>query len=348
LHEWRRAADDASLALTLNPAHVKSWMRRAAARNGLGQHEAALRDLSVVLAFEPGNREAAAEMRKGQEAVKACAKRLPAVDVTPVARGAGWVDLPAGDAAAAAAFAGSTVVVVSPPAATVPVPAAAPIERPPAPAPVPAARRGSLGAIHERAGDGGVGGALAEEAAGDDEEGEGGGDDAAAMARLAAGVAARTAKAGARVAVAAPAPPSGKRVSAKGAASAAMPAPAPAVAPIRTGYEFERAWRASSRGDAAAVAAARRELLLGRVQPSAWPALFPLPLDADLASAMAESLLAADAGGDDRVAACLAGLLAMRGLPVTLAMCDPPIVTALGAAAERHGLGDVWRRIRGS
>ena len=45
--EWARAEHDASVALALDSAHVKSYQRRASARASMGKLQAALRDLHL-------------------------------------------------------------------------------------------------------------------------------------------------------------------------------------------------------------------------------------------------------------------------------------------------------------
>jgi tetratricopeptide (TPR) repeat protein len=82
--DYRAALEDASAALRCDPTHVKSWLRRAAARSALGQPAAAARDLEVVLALERGHREAAAELRKAREAARSCRKRALAEGAVPL------------------------------------------------------------------------------------------------------------------------------------------------------------------------------------------------------------------------------------------------------------------------
>ena len=50
LKEWKKAETDCSLALQVDPAHVKSYQRRASARNAMGMHRAALGDLASGVA----------------------------------------------------------------------------------------------------------------------------------------------------------------------------------------------------------------------------------------------------------------------------------------------------------
>jgi tetratricopeptide (TPR) repeat protein len=79
LKEYRLAILDCTDALRLDPMHTKSWMRRAAARDKLGFHEAAQNDLRAALLLEPNNRAVIIELRKVEETVRNCRKRLPNV-----------------------------------------------------------------------------------------------------------------------------------------------------------------------------------------------------------------------------------------------------------------------------
>lgn len=76
------AEEDCHDALRLLPGHVKSYLRRAAARNGQGRHREALVDLAQVLALEPGNRQADAEVRKIRELRRTAMRRTYAADLT--------------------------------------------------------------------------------------------------------------------------------------------------------------------------------------------------------------------------------------------------------------------------
>jgi tetratricopeptide (TPR) repeat protein len=81
LRDAPAAASDATQALQLDPTLVKCWLRRAAARNALGQHQAAERDLQAALLLQPDSREALAELRKTRENVRACRQRGPRVQL---------------------------------------------------------------------------------------------------------------------------------------------------------------------------------------------------------------------------------------------------------------------------
>lgn len=85
LKEHRPAVYDATAALRLNPTHVKSWYRRAAARNALGLHASAERDLLVARLLEPANRSALVELRKTAEMVRSSERRAPDIALRVVA-----------------------------------------------------------------------------------------------------------------------------------------------------------------------------------------------------------------------------------------------------------------------
>jgi Tfp pilus assembly protein PilF len=53
LKEYNKAIVDCNCALSIEPTHVKSLMRRATAFNALGKHRAALKDLLDAAELEP-------------------------------------------------------------------------------------------------------------------------------------------------------------------------------------------------------------------------------------------------------------------------------------------------------
>ena len=57
LKEFGKAEADGNAALKLDPRHVKSLQRRAAARNALGKHRAALSDLQSAAEIDPSSKE---------------------------------------------------------------------------------------------------------------------------------------------------------------------------------------------------------------------------------------------------------------------------------------------------
>ena len=87
--DWLKAEDDASMALTIDPSHVKSYQRRSVARASLGKLRAALLDLSRAEA-EVGSlvsssggdgggmqKSIAAERRRVESLLRAAMKRAP-------------------------------------------------------------------------------------------------------------------------------------------------------------------------------------------------------------------------------------------------------------------------------
>ena len=85
MKEYRRAEGDATLALRADPAHGKSYLRRAAARTGLGKLRAALLDIQTCR--ERANvppKALQVEERSAREALRAAARRAPRARV-PVA-----------------------------------------------------------------------------------------------------------------------------------------------------------------------------------------------------------------------------------------------------------------------
>ena len=85
MKEYIRAEVDCNSALSIEPSHVKSLVRRATARNALGKHRAALRDLyaAMDLAQEAGGntKQHRADVSKTQELLRQCVSRAPLVSV---------------------------------------------------------------------------------------------------------------------------------------------------------------------------------------------------------------------------------------------------------------------------
>ena len=89
--DWRKAEDDASSALAIDPSHVKSYHRRSVARASLGLLRAALLDLSraeaelELLEAEDGSgggtsnlqKSIASERRRVESLLRAAVKRAP-------------------------------------------------------------------------------------------------------------------------------------------------------------------------------------------------------------------------------------------------------------------------------
>merc|ERR1719261_1978963 len=75
--QWDKAEEDCCSALAVNPDHVKSYLRRGNARNGLGRHRDALRDFQNVLKREPSNKQARTKLRKTRELNKTAIRKTP-------------------------------------------------------------------------------------------------------------------------------------------------------------------------------------------------------------------------------------------------------------------------------
>ena len=76
MKEFAKAEEDCNLALKLDAKHIKSYVRRASARNALGRHREALLDLEMASQLEPHNKQVQSEMRKTRELMKTAIKRV--------------------------------------------------------------------------------------------------------------------------------------------------------------------------------------------------------------------------------------------------------------------------------
>jgi tetratricopeptide (TPR) repeat protein len=81
LKEYIRAEVDCNSALTIEPSHVKSLVRRATARNALGKHRAALGDIYAAMELTEaakGNvKQHRVDLQKTQELLRSCVSRAP-------------------------------------------------------------------------------------------------------------------------------------------------------------------------------------------------------------------------------------------------------------------------------
>lgn len=91
--QWDKAEEDCCSALAVNPDHVKSYLRRGNARNGLGRHRDALRDFQNVLKREPSNKQARTELRKTRELNKIAIRKTPRMGILIEEKNAG-LDVP--------------------------------------------------------------------------------------------------------------------------------------------------------------------------------------------------------------------------------------------------------------
>ena len=85
MKEYIRAEVDCNSALTIDPFHVKSLVRRATARNALGKHRAALSDIYAAMELteaSSGNvKQHRVDLARTQEMLKQCVNRAPMVAV---------------------------------------------------------------------------------------------------------------------------------------------------------------------------------------------------------------------------------------------------------------------------
>lgn len=83
LKEHHRAVTDCGCALSIEPEHVKSLLRRATAFNALGKHRVALLDLLQAERLEPGNKQVKVDMQLTKELLRSAANRAPLVSTLP-------------------------------------------------------------------------------------------------------------------------------------------------------------------------------------------------------------------------------------------------------------------------
>ena len=81
LKEFANAELDASAAILIDARHVKSYLRRASARNALGKHRAAFLDLKCAQKLDAKNKTVRAELRKTRDLIKASVRRAPKTKV---------------------------------------------------------------------------------------------------------------------------------------------------------------------------------------------------------------------------------------------------------------------------
>ncbi|CAN0533742.1 unnamed protein product, partial [Ectocarpus sp. 8 AP-2014] len=82
LKEFGKAESDADAALRVDPRHVKSLQRRAAARNALGKHRAALGDLQTAAEIDPTSKQVrTGGLFKTLETLKTVVRRAPKTHV---------------------------------------------------------------------------------------------------------------------------------------------------------------------------------------------------------------------------------------------------------------------------
>uniref|UniRef100_M4BD15 RNA polymerase II-associated protein 3 n=1 Tax=Hyaloperonospora arabidopsidis (strain Emoy2) TaxID=559515 RepID=M4BD15_HYAAE len=75
--EFVRAEDDCTLALEIDPTHVKSYTRRGTARNSLGKHRLALLDFHHAATLDRKSRQIQAQLQSTRELIRTAIKRSP-------------------------------------------------------------------------------------------------------------------------------------------------------------------------------------------------------------------------------------------------------------------------------
>ena len=81
LKEYGKAEKDCTCALSIDPMHVKSMLRRATAKNALGKHRSAIDDLKMALELDNGNKLAKSDLIKSKEALRNAVNRAPMIKV---------------------------------------------------------------------------------------------------------------------------------------------------------------------------------------------------------------------------------------------------------------------------
>ena len=85
MKEYIRAEVDCNSALSIEPGHVKSLVRRATARNALGKHRAALSDIYAAMEItEAANgsvKQHKVDLQKTQELLRQCVSRAPLAQI---------------------------------------------------------------------------------------------------------------------------------------------------------------------------------------------------------------------------------------------------------------------------
>jgi len=57
MKDYRKAIDDANMALKFKPGYLKAYHRRGKANAALNEHELAIKDFQTILESEPENKE---------------------------------------------------------------------------------------------------------------------------------------------------------------------------------------------------------------------------------------------------------------------------------------------------
>ncbi|CAI5738011.1 unnamed protein product [Peronospora farinosa] len=75
--EFTNAEDDCTVALEVDPTHVKSYSRRGTARNSMGKHRLALLDFHCAATLDPRNRQIQVQLQSTRELIQTAIKCSP-------------------------------------------------------------------------------------------------------------------------------------------------------------------------------------------------------------------------------------------------------------------------------
>ncbi|CAH0518081.1 unnamed protein product [Peronospora belbahrii] len=75
--EFGNAEDDCTLALKIDPTHIKSYTRRGTARNFMGKHRLALLDFDRAATLNPNSRQIQSQLQSTRELIRAAIKGSP-------------------------------------------------------------------------------------------------------------------------------------------------------------------------------------------------------------------------------------------------------------------------------
>lgn len=81
LKEYGKAEKDCNCALSIDPTHVKTMLRRATAKNAVGKHRSAIEDLKKALELDIGNKLARSDLVKAKESLRNTVYRAPMIRV---------------------------------------------------------------------------------------------------------------------------------------------------------------------------------------------------------------------------------------------------------------------------
>ena len=77
LKEYIRAEADCNCALSIEPTHIKSLLRRATVRSALCKYRAAISDLNYILEIDPTNKQARSDLQKTKESLRSAVNKAP-------------------------------------------------------------------------------------------------------------------------------------------------------------------------------------------------------------------------------------------------------------------------------